>query len=151
MSGASFTDGVPEDLLEHVLLSLTILTLTSSDEKIVIATTRPETMLGDTAIAVHPDDARYKHLHGKFAIHPFIPGRKMPIITDAEAVDMEFGTGAVKITPAHDPNDYAVGTRHNLAFINILNDDGTLNENAGEKFAVRTTWLGLGAGRLQGS
>ncbi|KAL1671933.1 tRNA synthetases class I-domain-containing protein, partial [Schizophyllum commune] len=107
----------------------------NSDEKIIIATTRPETMLGDTAIAVHPDDARYKHLHGKFAIHPFIPGRKMPIITDAEAVDMEFGTGAVKITPAHDPNDYAVGTRHNLAFINILNDDGTLNENAGEKFA----------------
>ncbi|KAL1662176.1 hypothetical protein GGF50DRAFT_128956 [Schizophyllum commune] len=75
------------------------------------------------------------HLHGKFAIHPFIPGRKMPIITDAEAVDMEFGTGAVKITPARDPDDYAVGTRHNLAFINILNDDGTLNENAGEKFA----------------
>ncbi|KAL1742991.1 tRNA synthetases class I-domain-containing protein [Schizophyllum fasciatum] len=106
-----------------------------SDEKIIIATTRPETMLGDTAIAVHPDDARYKHLHGKFAVHPFVPGRKMPIITDAVAVDMEFGTGAVKITPAHDPNDYAVGQRHNLPFINILNDDGTLNENAGEKFA----------------
>ena len=108
-------------------------------------------MLGDTAIAVHPDDARYNHLHGKVAIHPFIPGRKMPIITDAEAVDMEFGTGAVKITPAHDPNDYAVGTRHNLAFINILNDDGTLNEIAGEKFAVRSAWLGWGAGRSRGS
>ncbi|KAI5822334.1 hypothetical protein K523DRAFT_257146, partial [Schizophyllum commune Tattone D] len=89
----------------------------------------------ETAIAVHPDDAQCKHLHGEFAIHPSIPGRKMPIITDAEAVDMEFVTGAVKITPAHDPNDYAVGTRHNLAFINTLNDDGTLNENAGEKFA----------------
>ncbi|KAL1719893.1 hypothetical protein EV715DRAFT_289754 [Schizophyllum commune] len=89
----------------------------------------------DTAIAVYPDDAQYKHLYGEFAIHPFIPGRKMPIITYAEAVDMELGTGAVKITLAHDPNDYAVGIRHNLAFINILNDDGTLNENAGETFA----------------
>ena len=79
-SGASYTSSS--------VLSLTVLTLISIDEKIIIATTRPETMLGDTAIAVHPDDARYKHLHGKFAIHPFIPGRKMPIITDAEAVDM---------------------------------------------------------------
>lgn len=108
----------------------------NSDEKIVIATTRPETMLGDTAIAVHPDDPRYKHLHGKFAVHPFVPGRKMPIVTDAIIVDMEFGTGAVKITPAHDPNDYEVGVRHNLEFINILNDDGTLNANAGERFKV---------------
>ncbi|PWY98270.1 putative VAS1-valyl-tRNA synthetase [Testicularia cyperi] len=103
-----------------------------SDEKIVVATTRPETMLGDTAVAVHPDDARYKHLHGKNAIHPFVAGRKIPIVADAIAVDMEFGTGAVKITPAHDPNDYEVGMRHNLEFINILNDDGTLNENCGE-------------------
>ncbi|KAF8308576.1 hypothetical protein DL93DRAFT_2171021 [Clavulina sp. PMI_390] len=105
----------------------------NSDEKIVIATTRPETMLGDTAIAVHPDDARYKHLHGKFAIHPFLD-RRMPIITDSIAVDMEFGTGAVKITPAHDPNDYEVGLRHKLPFINILNDNGTLNENAGPTY-----------------
>ncbi|ESK83669.1 valine-trna ligase [Moniliophthora roreri MCA 2997] len=103
-----------------------------SDEKLVVATTRPETMLGDSAIAVHPDDARYKHLHGKFALHPFID-RKMPIVPDT-MVDMEFGTGAVKITPAHDPNDYEVGVRHKLEFINILNDDGTLNANAGEKF-----------------
>ncbi|KDN44896.1 putative VAS1-valyl-tRNA synthetase [Tilletiaria anomala UBC 951] len=102
-----------------------------SDEKIIVATTRPETMLGDTAVAVHPDDTRYKHLHGKMLVHPFIPGRRVPIVTDAIAVDMEFGTGAVKITPAHDPNDYEVGKRHNLEFINILNDDGTLNENAG--------------------
>ncbi|PCH34745.1 hypothetical protein WOLCODRAFT_79194 [Wolfiporia cocos MD-104 SS10] len=107
--------------------------LEGSDERIVIATTRPETMLGDTAIAVHPDDPRYKHLHGKFAKHPFLD-RRIPIITDAIVVDMEFGTGAVKITPAHDFNDYEVGVRHNLPMINILNDDGTLNVNAGEKF-----------------
>lgn len=105
------------------------------DEKIIIATTRPETMLGDTAVAVHPADPRYRHLHGKFVRHPFIPERRIPIITDEIIVDMEFGTGAVKITPAHDPNDYEVGLRHNLEFINILNDDGTFNENAG-KFKV---------------
>ncbi|KAI0808098.1 tRNA synthetases class I-domain-containing protein [Fomes fomentarius] len=105
-----------------------------SDEKIIVATTRPETMLGDTAIAVHPEDSRYKHLHGKFAKHPFLD-RRIPIVTDDIAVDMSFGTGAVKITPAHDPNDYEMGLRHNLPFINILNDDGTFNENAGPKFA----------------
>ncbi|KAH9916527.1 tRNA synthetases class I-domain-containing protein [Fomitopsis serialis] len=104
-----------------------------SDERIIVATTRPETMLGDTAIAVHPDDSRYKHLHGKFAVHPF-NNRRIPIVTDDIAVDMEFGTGAVKITPAHDFNDYEVGVRHNLEFINILNDDGTFNANAGERF-----------------
>ncbi|KAJ6465158.1 tRNA synthetases class I-domain-containing protein [Mycena vitilis] len=104
-----------------------------SDEKIIVATTRPETMLGDSAIAVHPEDPRYKHLHGKFAKHPFVD-RRIPIVTDDIVVDMEFGTGAVKITPAHDPNDYEVGVRHKLAFINILNDDGTFNANAGDKF-----------------
>lgn len=102
-------------------------------EKLVIATTRPETMFGDTAIAVHPDDPRYKHLHGKFAQHPFLP-RKVPIICDSEAVDMEFGTGAVKITPAHDQNDYNTGKRHNLEFINIFTDDGFLNENCGPEW-----------------
>lgn len=107
----------------------------NSDEKIVVATTRPETLFGDTGIAVHPEDPRYTHLHGKFAIHPFLD-RKVPIITDAEAVDMEFGTGAVKITPAHDNNDYLTGKRNNLEFINILTDDGLLNENAGE-------WAGM--------
>ncbi|KAG9018677.1 hypothetical protein FRB90_010593 [Tulasnella sp. 427] len=105
-----------------------------SDEKIIVATTRPETMLGDTAIAIHPDDTRYTHLHGKFAKHPFIPDRKIPIVCDSVVVDMSFGTGAVKITPAHDPNDYACGVRNGLEFVNIFNDDGTLNENAGEKF-----------------
>jgi valyl-tRNA synthetase len=103
-----------------------------SDERLIVATTRVETMLGDSAVAVHPKDPRYTHLHGKTLDHPFLPGRKIPIVTDSIAVDMEFGTGAVKITPAHDPNDYEVGKRHSLEFINILNDDGTLNENAGE-------------------
>ena len=107
------------------------------DERIVVATTRPETMLGDTAVAVHPDDPRYKHLHGRFVRHPFLPDRRMPIITDAVVVDMAFGTGAVKITPAHDPNDYDVGVRHALEFVNILNDDGTFNACAGPRFEVR--------------
>jgi valyl-tRNA synthetase len=100
-----------------------------SDENLVVATTRLETMLGDTAVAVHPEDPRYKHLHGKFLIHPF-NSRRIPIITDAELVDMEFGTGAVKITPAHDPNDYECGKRHNLEFITILTEDGAMNDKA---------------------
>jgi valyl-tRNA synthetase len=107
-----------------------------SDERIVVATTRPETMLGDTGIAVHPDDERYKHLHGKFVIHPLL-NRKIPIVLDDILVDMAFGTGAVKVTPAHDPNDYECGKRHNLEFINILNDDGTFNENCGEWNGVK--------------
>ncbi|KAL8279527.1 hypothetical protein RQP46_008089 [Phenoliferia psychrophenolica] len=103
------------------------------NDRIIVATTRPETMLGDTAIAVHPDDERYKHLHDKFALHPFLPRRRLPIILDA-FVDMTSGTGAVKITPAHDPDDFEVGLRHELEFVNILNDDGTLNANAGPQF-----------------
>lgn len=99
-----------------------------SDEQIIVATTRLETMLGDTAVAVHPDDPRYKHLHGKYVIHPF-NNRRIPIITDGELVDMSFGTGAVKITPAHDPNDYECGKRHNLEFITMLAPDGSINEN----------------------
>lgn len=114
-----------------------------SEEKIEVATTRVETMLGDTGIAVHPDDARYTHLVGKNAIHPFIEGRLMPIVADTY-VEKDFGTGAVKITPAHDPNDFALGQRHNLEFINILTDDGKMNENAGpyagqKRFDVRYT------------
>jgi valyl-tRNA synthetase len=109
--------------------------------EIVVSTTRPETMLGDTAIAVHPDDPRYTHLHGKFALHPFV-SRKVRIVTDAELVDPKFGTGAVKVTPAHDWNDFATGKRHQLEEINIFNKDGTLNEQAGpfkglERFAAR--------------
>lgn len=103
----------------------------NSDEKITVATTRLETMLGDTAVAVHPEDPRYKHLHGKFLIHPF-NGRRIPIIQDAELVDMEFGTGAVKITPAHDPNDYECGKRHNLEFITVLNPDGSINSEGSQ-------------------
>jgi valyl-tRNA synthetase len=98
--------------------------------EIVVATTRPETMLGDTAVAVHPDDPRYKDLHGKFVVHPFV-GRRIPIITDAVLVDPKFGTGAVKVTPAHDFNDFATGKRHGLPEITIMNLDGTLNANAG--------------------
>ena len=101
-----------------------------SDEEIVVATTRPETMLGDTAVAVHPDDARYTHLHGKKLVHPFVD-RRVPIITDAILVDPKFGTGAVKVTPAHDFNDFATGKRHGLEEINILELDGTLNANGG--------------------
>uniref|UniRef100_A0A3P8WTC0 Valine--tRNA ligase n=1 Tax=Cynoglossus semilaevis TaxID=244447 RepID=A0A3P8WTC0_CYNSE len=96
----------------------------ASDEEVVVATTRIETMLGDTAVAVHPADPRYQHLKGKMVQHPFCD-RKMPIVMD-EFVDMSFGTGAVKITPAHDHNDYEVGERHNLAFINILDENGLL-------------------------
>ncbi|KAH7106968.1 tRNA synthetases class I-domain-containing protein [Auriculariales sp. MPI-PUGE-AT-0066] len=126
--------GYPDnERVEFGVLTSFAYLLEGSEERVVVATTRPETMLGDTAIAVHPDDTRYKHLHGKFARHPFVPERKIPIVADS-MVDMEFGTGAVKITPAHDPNDYEVAVRHNLEFINILNDDGTLNENVGEKF-----------------
>jgi len=85
-----------------------------STDVITVATTRLETMLGDVAVAVHPDDPRYKHLHGKELEHPFIKDRKMVVITDDILVDMNFGTGAVKITPAHDPNDYLCGKRQNL-------------------------------------
>ncbi|KAK4704184.1 valyl-tRNA synthetase, partial [Phenoliferia sp. Uapishka_3] len=147
----------PNEKFEFGVITSFAYHIEGSDEKIIIATTRPETMLGDTAIAVHPDDARYtvhstssllfvsrkttadliecfqQHLHGKFALHPFLD-RRIPIIVDDIVVDMAFGTGAVKITPAHDPNDYEVGMRHKLEFINILNDDGTLNANAGTEF-----------------
>ncbi|HEX3855444.1 MAG TPA: valine--tRNA ligase [Polyangiaceae bacterium] len=99
--------------------------------ELVVATTRPETMLGDTAVAVHPDDPRYKHLHGKKLKHPFL-AREIPVITDAILVDMAFGTGAVKVTPGHDFNDFATGKRHKLEEINILNLDGTLNEQGAQ-------------------
>ncbi|MBW4467062.1 MAG: valine--tRNA ligase [Pegethrix bostrychoides GSE-TBD4-15B] len=97
---------------------------------IEVATTRPETMLGDTAVAVNPDDDRYRHLVGRTVRLP-ITNRQIPIIADSY-VDSSFGTGSVKITPAHDPNDFEMGKRHNLPMINILNKDGSLNENAGE-------------------
>ena len=101
-----------------------------SDERLIIATTRPETLLGDTAVAVHPDDERYRHLVGKTLILPLV-GREIPVIAD-EYVDREFGTGCVKITPAHDPNDFEVGQRHNLEVINIFDDKAAVNENGGK-------------------
>jgi valyl-tRNA synthetase len=94
-----------------------------------VATTRPETILGDTALAVHPDDARYADYIGKTALVPML-NREIPIIADAY-VDMNFGTGALKVTPGHDPNDFEIGNRHNLAIINVMNKDATMNENAG--------------------
>jgi valyl-tRNA synthetase len=102
----------------------------NENESVIIATTRPETMLGDTAVAVHPDDERYSHLIGKKVVLPLL-NREIPVIAD-EYVDREFGTGVVKITPAHDPNDFEVGLRHSLMQIRVLNDDGTMNGNAGK-------------------
>ncbi|MDD6736001.1 MAG: valine--tRNA ligase [Clostridiales bacterium] len=101
-----------------------------SDDYVVIATTRPETLFGDTAVAVNPEDERYKDLVGKTLILPLV-GREIPVIAD-EYVDKDFGTGCVKITPAHDPNDFEVGKRHNLEQIKVLNDDATMNSYAGK-------------------
>ena len=101
-----------------------------SDEMVEIATTRPETMLGDTAVAVHPEDERYQHLIGKTVLLPIV-NKEIPVVAD-EYVDKEFGTGVVKITPAHDPNDFEVGKRHNLEQINIMSDDATINELGGK-------------------
>ena len=103
--------------------------LADSDEFIPVATTRPETILGDTAVAVHPEDERYGHLVGKKVVVPMV-GREIPVIAD-EYVEREFGTGALKITPAHDPHDYEIGARHNLPSINVLNKDATINEKGG--------------------
>ncbi len=102
----------------------------ATGEALQVATTRPETMLGDTAVAVHPDDPRYQHLIGRTITLPLL-SREIPIIADPILVDPKFGTGCVKVTPAHDPNDYQTGLRHKLPMINLLNPDGTYNENAG--------------------
>ena len=102
----------------------------SKTEFLTFATTRPETMLGDTAVAVNPNDERYTYLHGRSVWLPIVE-KAIPVVTD-EYVDMEFGTGVVKITPAHDPNDFEVGKRHNLPEVNIMNDDATINENGGK-------------------
>ncbi|MBV9122491.1 MAG: valine--tRNA ligase, partial [Planctomycetes bacterium] len=112
-----------------------------SEEFIRFSTTRPETMLGDTAVAVHPEDPRYQHLIGKTVVVPLV-NREIPILADPLLVDPALGTGAVKVTPAHDPNDYACGQRHRLPMINILNPDGTINANGGpyaglERYAAR--------------
>ena len=112
----------------------------NSDEYLIVATTRPETIMGDTAVCIHPADPRYQHLKGRKCIVPFV-NREIPIIED-EYVDMEFGTGCLKVTPAHDVNDYMLGEKHHLPSIDIFNDDGTLNENGGsyagmDRFEVR--------------
>ena len=101
-----------------------------TDEFVELATTRPETMLGDTAIAVNPADGRYTHLHGKTVILPLV-NKEIPVVTD-DYVDMEFGTGVVKITPAHDPNDFEVGVRHSLPIVKVLTDDAHMNEACGK-------------------
>jgi valyl-tRNA synthetase len=115
--------------------------LKNNGEPLTIATTRPETLLGDTAVAVHPEDERYRNLHGQMVILPLLK-REIPIIADAY-VDREFGTGALKVTPAHDPNDFEIGRRHDLPLINIMNPDASMNDNAGsyrgmDRFACRS-------------
>ncbi len=126
--------------------------LADGDEYVSVATTRPETILGDTAVAVHPDDERYQAMIGRKVVVPIL-GRKIPIIAD-EYVDREFGTGALKITPGHDPNDYEIGQRHHLPIINIMNKDATLNEEAGpyvglDRFAAREQlWADMEAAGL---
>ena len=104
--------------------------IVGTDEFLVLATTRPETMLGDTAVAVHPDDERYKHLHGKKVLLPLL-NKEIPIVTDTY-VDMEFGTGVVKITPAHDPNDFEVGQRHNLPIVKVLDETAHMTADCGK-------------------
>jgi valyl-tRNA synthetase len=119
---------------------------------IPVATTRPETILGDTAVAVHPDDERYRHLIGKTCLVPIL-NRTIPVIHDTY-VDMEFGTGALKITPGHDPNDFEIGQRHGIQIINVLNTDATMNDNAGpyaglDRFDCRERlWADMGAANL---
>lgn len=132
----SLLTALSDDELENIEINGHIWTLRypieGSSETIAIATTRPETMFGDTAVAVNANDERYKHLIGKKIRLPFVE-RLIPIIAD-DYVSPEFGTGAVKITPAHDPNDFEVGKRHQLPFVSILNDDGTMADNVPERF-----------------
>ncbi|RAO72630.1 uncharacterized protein BHQ10_008642 [Talaromyces amestolkiae] len=136
ISGRTLLD-VPgyEKKVEFGVLTHFCYEIEGTGERIEIATTRPETMLGDTGIAVHPDDKRYQHIIGKNAKHPFVD-RLLPIVADS-TVAMDFGTGAVKLTPAHDFNDYARGKQHGLEFVSILNDNGTLKDNCGHFSGMR--------------
>ena len=104
--------------------------------EIVVATVRPETMLGDTAVAVNPGDERYRHLIGRAAVLPLV-GREIPIVAD-EHVEPEFGTGALKITPAHDPNDFEIARRHGLPAVGVIGEDGRMTAEAGERYAGLT-------------
>ena len=132
-----------EDVQGHLWTIAYPVTGSTTGEVLHVATTRPETMLGDTAVAVHPEDPRYMHLIGRTVTLPLME-REIPIIGDGILVDPQFGTGCVKVTPAHDPNDYQTGLRHKLPMINLLNPDGTYNENAG-------TYAGLALRRLSAS
>ena len=125
-------NGKPYIFGQIYLIAYKVVGLDTMDLEIVVSTTRPETIFGDVAIAVHPDDDRYKHLHGCQVMHPFLD-KKLDIICDPILVKPNFGTGAVKVTPGHDVDDFECGCRYNLPIINILNDDGTLNNNA-DKF-----------------
>ncbi len=142
LAGRTAKKKVPGHDLDHeyefgVIISFAYKVEGDAEDEVVVATTRLETMLGDTAVAVHPEDPRYTHLHGKRLVHPFRaddhPHKTIPIVLDDILVDMAFGTGAVKITPAHDPNDYACGKRHGLEEIDILDDNGAIN-GAGAPF-----------------
>jgi valyl-tRNA synthetase len=132
LSGRTLLDvpGYDEKVEFGVLISFAY-PVEDSGEEIVVATTRIETMLGDSAVAVHPEDDRYRHLHGRHCRHPFVPDRLIPIVAD-EFVDMTFGTGAVKITPAHDHNDYEVGKRHSLPFISCIDENGNISSHCGQ-------------------
>ncbi len=126
-----------EDVQGHLWTIKYPVTGSTEGEALHVATTRPETMLGDTAVAVHPEDPRYKHLIGRTVTLP-LTGREIPIVADPILVDPKFGTGCVKVTPAHDPNDYQTGIRHKLPMINLLNPDGTYNDNAGAYAGLHT-------------
>ena len=135
--------GSTEKVEVGVLVTFNYHLKNNPDLVLTVATTRLETMLGDVAVAVHPEDSRYMHLIGEELVHPFFPTRVMRVVGDAY-VDKDFGTGCVKITPAHDPNDFAIGKRHNLEMINILADDGTISIEGTEftgqhRFVVRRT------------
>jgi valyl-tRNA synthetase len=134
----AFQTALSEEEVEHVtregeLWHFAYLLKNKPGKEIVVATTRPETMLGDTAVAVHPDDKRYHNLIGEALVHPFFPERELQIIAD-ETVQIDFGSGAVKITPAHDPDDFLMGNRHNLPRINVLTREGKINEQGGIYF-----------------
>jgi valyl-tRNA synthetase len=129
-AGATAGRSLPQSSAHVALARATAPNATLGRDYLTIATTRPETMLGDTAVAVHPDDERYRHLIGRHCLLPLM-NRPIPIIADPVLVKMEFGTGCVKVTPGHDPNDYECGQRHGLQFINILTPDGKINQNGG--------------------
>jgi len=132
-SGSAISDLEVEDREVVDQLTYVAYPIKDSDETITVATVRPETMLADTAVAVNPDDDRYKHLIGRTAILPLV-GRELPIIGD-DYVKLDFGTGALKITPGHDPNDFEIGRRHGLPEISVIGEDGRMTAEAGERFA----------------